>query len=203
MKNIKTCRDKILLMTKIIFLTLLIVGIFTAASLATNEAYAAVDMFLKIDGIDGEAVDLVGGHTGDIEVLAWSWGMTQSGPIGNSAGAGKVNIQDLSITKFIDRSSTDFWEFLAEGEGGEESAALWTLTVRNATAPMPVDYLVITLKNVRVTSVSTGGSSADDRITETIILNFAEIEMQYTTQDPTGGPGDTKTWNHKKLPGHR
>ena len=188
------------LMTKIIFLTLLIVGIFTAASLATNEAYAAVDMFLKIDGIDGEAVDLVGGHTDDIEVLAWSWGMTQSG---GSGGAGKVNIQDLTITKFIDRSSTDFWEFLEEGEGCSTCGGFGEviLTVRNAGDP--VDYLVITLKNVRVTSVSTGGSSVDDRITETIILNFSEIEMQYTPQDATtGDPEDPKTWNHKK-PGHR
>jgi len=192
------------LMTKIIFLTLLIVGIFTAASLATNEAYAAVDMFLKIDGIDGEAVDLVGGHTGDIEVLAWSWGMTQSGPIGNSAGAGKVNIQDITITKFIDRSSTDFWEFLEEGEGCSTCGGFGevVLTVRKAGGSIPLDYLVITLKNVRVTSVSTGGSSADDRITETIILNFAEIEIQYTPQDATGNPEEPKTWNHKK-PGHR
>ncbi len=191
----------VFLMTKIIFLTLLIVGIFTAASLATNEAYAAVDMFLKIDGIDGEAVDLVGDHTNDIEVLAWSWGMTQSGPIGNSAGAGKVNIQDLSITKFIDRSSTDFWEFLAEDEGCSTCDGFGevVLTVRNAGDP--VDYLMITLKNVRVTSVSTGGFSADDRITETITLNFSEIEMQYTPQNATGDP-EPKTWNYKK-PGHR
>jgi len=170
----------------------------------SDNAFAALNMYMKIEGVDGEAIDPVGGHSDEIDVLAWSWGMTQSGPIGNSAGAGKVSIQDLTITKFIDRSSTDFWEFLEEGEecstcGGFEQVIL---TVRNAGDPNLVDYLVITLKNVRVTSVSTGGSSADDRITETIILNFAEIEMQYTPQDPTGDPEEPKTWNHKK-PGHR
>jgi len=190
------------LMTKIIFLTLLIAGIFTAASLATNEAYAAVDMFLQIDGIEGEAVDTTaGGHSGEIDVLAWSWGMSQSG---DGGGAGKVNIQDLTITKFVDKSSTDFWEFLEEGEGCSTCDGFGevVLTVRKAGDSSLVDYLVITLKNVRVTSVSTGGSSADDRITETIILNFAEIEIQYTPQDPTGDPEEPKTWNHKK-PGHR
>ena len=187
-------------MTKTIILaSMMVLSIVLILGLSDN-AFAALDMYMKIEGVLGESIDPVGGHNDEIDVLAWSWGMTQSG---GGGGAGKVSIQDLTITKFIDRSSTDFWEFLEEGEGCSTCGGFGEviLTVRNAGDP--VDYLVITLKNVRVTSVSTGGSSVDDRITETIILNFSEIEMQYTPQDATtGDPGDTKTWNHKK-PGHR
>ena len=48
----------------------------------------AVDMFLKMDGIKGESVD--DKHKDEIDVLSWSWGMSQSGSahMGGGAGAG-------------------------------------------------------------------------------------------------------------------
>ena len=36
----------------------------------------AVDMFLKVDNIDGESQDAK--HGKEIDVLAWSWGLSQS-----------------------------------------------------------------------------------------------------------------------------
>ena len=66
----------------------------------------AVDMFLKIDGLKGESAD--DAHAGEIDVLAFSWGMSQSGSmhIGGGGGSGKVNVQDMSITKYLDKAST-------------------------------------------------------------------------------------------------
>ena len=55
----------------------------------------AVDMFLDLKGeIKGEAQD--SSHKGEIDVLAWSWGMSQSGSFhtGGGGGAGKANFQD-------------------------------------------------------------------------------------------------------------
>ena len=65
----------------------------------------AVDMFLKLDGVTGESKDKV--HSKEIDVLVWSWGMTNDGSaqIGGGAGSGKVNVQDIAITKFVDSSS--------------------------------------------------------------------------------------------------
>ena len=40
------------------------------------QAAAAVDYFLQIEGIDGESTDK--DHKDEIDVLAWSWGMSQS-----------------------------------------------------------------------------------------------------------------------------
>ena len=52
----------------------------------------AMDMFLKIEGVDGESRD--DKHAGEIDVLAWSWGMTQSGSmhVGGGGGSGKVSV---------------------------------------------------------------------------------------------------------------
>ena len=65
----------------------------------------AVDMFLKVDGIEGESQDEK--HAKEIDVLAWSWGMSQSGTMhaGGGGGAGKVAVQDVSVTKYVDASS--------------------------------------------------------------------------------------------------
>ncbi len=49
----------------------------------------AVDMFLKIDDVEGESVDDV--HAGEIDVLSWSWGMSQSGTTHGGPGGGTSN----------------------------------------------------------------------------------------------------------------
>ena len=62
----------------------------------------AVDMFLKIDGVKGESKDKT--HKQDIDVVAWSWGMSNSGSAhqGGGAGSGKVNVRDITLTKYVD-----------------------------------------------------------------------------------------------------
>ena len=46
----------------------------------------AVDMFLKLTNINGEAADKT--HKDEIDILAWSWGMSQSGTTHTSTGGG-------------------------------------------------------------------------------------------------------------------
>ena len=88
----------------------------------------AVDIFIKIGDIKGEAKDAV--HKGEIDVLAWSWGMSQagSGHVGGGSGSGKVNVQDLSLTKYIDLSSADLMLACCNGKHYPEAK----LTVRKA-----------------------------------------------------------------------
>jgi type VI secretion system secreted protein Hcp len=152
----------------------------------------AVDMFMKVKGIDGEARDKT--HSGSIDVLAWSWGMSQSGSthIGGGGGAGKVNVQDLSFTKYIDKSSTELMLACCNGKHIPEAK----LTVRKA-GENPLEYLIITMSDVMVTSVSTGGSGGEDRLTENVTLNFAKVNVEYTEQTAkgTGGAKPKMGWN--------
>src|SRR5207247_2100198 len=55
----------------------------------------AVDMFLKIEGIEGESQDSK--HKSEIHLLSWNWGETQAGTFANGGGggAGKVRMADL------------------------------------------------------------------------------------------------------------
>jgi type VI secretion system secreted protein Hcp len=45
------------------------------------------------------------------------------------------------------------------------------------------------MEEVLITSVSTGGSGGEDRLTENVTLNFAKVTFKYTPQTPTGGEG--------------
>src|SRR4029453_6281943 len=152
----------------------------------------AVDMFMKIDGVKGEARDKT--HKDEIDVLAWSWGMSQSGTahIGGGAGAGKVSVRDLSFTKYVDLSSTELMVACCDGKHFKEV----NLTVRKA-GENPVEYLKIKMEEVIVTSISTGGSGGEDRLTENVTLNFAKVGVDYQSQDEKGATKDKKnmTWN--------
>ena len=145
----------------------------------------AVDMFLKINTVDGESRDKV--HGKEIDVLSWSWGMSNGGSahVGGGAGVGKVNVQDLGVTKYVDSSSPKLMKACCEGTHFDKA----TLAVRKAGGDAPVEYVVITLTEVFITSVSTGGSGGDDRLTESVSLNFAKVSLDYVPQEAKGGKG--------------
>jgi type VI secretion system secreted protein Hcp len=141
----------------------------------------AVDMFLKVGDIKGESQD--DKHKDEIDVLSWSWGMTQSGTthLGSGGGAGKVAVNDLHITKFVDKASPNL--HLACCTGKHYDQAL--LIIRKA-GDKPVEYLKLTLEEVLVSSVSMGGQGSEDRLTENVTLNFAKFKEEYTPQKPDG-----------------
>jgi len=142
----------------------------------------AVDMFLKLEGIKGEAQDKT--HKDEIDVLAWSWGVSNSGSshMGRGGGSGKANFQDISVTKYIDIGSTALMNACATGTHIKSGL----LTVRKAGGKSAVEYLKITLTDCLVSSVSTGGSGGEDRLTENLSINFAEVKVEYTAQNPDG-----------------
>ena len=78
----------------------------------------AVDMFLNMGAtIKGETQDSAQKAAGDIDVLAWSWGLSNSGTFhtGGGGGAGKANFQDISVTKYLDKASTAIMIAAAKG----------------------------------------------------------------------------------------
>lgn len=149
----------------------------------------AMDMFLKIAGAKGESEDDV--HADAIDVLAWSWGMSQSGNMhmGGGGGSGKVSVQDISVTKYIDSSSCLLQKWCCTGEHIDDAQ----LIVRKAGGKA-LEYLVIDLKEVIVSSVSTGGSGGEDRLTENVSLNFKEFSTTYKSQDKEGGEKASYDW---------
>lgn len=110
-----------------------------------------------------------------IEILSYSWGVTQSADTstGSGGGAGKVQMQDLHFTKTVDKSSPSLFQARATGKHFPTA----TLTVRKAGKGQQ-EYMVITMNDLIVTSYQTGGSSGDSVPTESISFNFASIAIE-------------------------
>ena len=149
----------------------------------------AVDMFLKIGEIKGESRDSkYNGKEGWIDILAWSWGCSNSGSthLGSGSGAGKASFQDISVTKYIDKATPDLLRSTAKGTHHGQA----TLIVRKA-GDKPLDYLIIEMEDVMITGYSTGGSGGEDRLTENVSVNFDWFKIKYTEQLASGGSGAT------------
>jgi type VI secretion system secreted protein Hcp len=154
----------------------------------------AVDMFLDLKGIPGESIDSK--HKGKINVLAWSWGMANTGTthLGSGGGAGKVNVQDMSLTKYVDKASPVLMLHCCQGTHIPEGK----LIIRKAGGKNPLEYMVFTIKDIIVTNVSTGGSANQAEIlTENVTLNFREFKYEYSEQKPdgSGAPAITAAYN--------
>jgi type VI secretion system secreted protein Hcp len=148
-----------------------------------------MEMFLKLAGIDGESVDAK--HKGEIDVLAWSWGLSEEGApagTGGGGGAGRVKIQNISIQKLVDLASPLLLSFSAQGKHISDG----TLTTRNPG--QGTDFLLFKMTNVTVTSVNMTASKDGARPTESVTLGFAKVEFDYRSIKSDGSMGTEKSF---------
>jgi type VI secretion system secreted protein Hcp len=141
----------------------------------------AIDTFFKMDDVKSESQ--VKDFAEQVQVLAWSWGLSQSGTThhGSGGGAGKVNVNDLSFTHYVDAATPKLIDAVCRGKHFTEA----TLTMRKAGGS-PLPFLIIKLTDIIVTGVSEGGSAGEEQLTENVSLNFAAFEVSYQAQDNKG-----------------
>lgn len=156
---------------------------------------AAVDYFLKIDGIKGESQDAK--HSGEIELESWSWGESNAGSFAHSAGggAGKVVFQDFHFVMRTNTASPKLFQACASGE----HIASATLTCRKAGKEQQ-EFLIVKFADLLISSFQTGGSAGDVLPVDQISFNFATIEVDYKEQKADGslGPNIHGGWDVKK-----
>lgn len=154
----------------------------------------AVDMFLKLDGINGESRDSK--HKGEIEIESFSWGASNSGSAahGGGGGGGKVSVQDFHFVTRVSKASPQL--FLAVASGAHIRSGL--LTVRRA-GERQEEFLKVTMSDVLISSWKQEGSAGDDVPVDQVSLNFSKIRIDYAEQSPTGGLGETTSagWDVK------
>ncbi|MBX4200898.1 type VI secretion system tube protein Hcp [Candidatus Parcubacteria bacterium] len=157
---------KILLLAALVAVTGGVLAGATSLSAPTAEA-AAVDFFLKIDGVNGSYTG------GAIEVNSWSFGASNPSSVGSSGmGAGKVTISSFNFMKKVDKSSASLYQAATQGE----HLANATLTVRLQGVKEP---MTVKLTDVMVSSWSVGATSPTAAPMESISLNFSKIEFKY------------------------
>ena len=141
------------------------------------------DIFIKIGDIKGESRDER--HKDEIEVLSWSWGMSNQvalSPSGGGAGAGKAKFQDISFTHLVDKASPNLMLSCASGKHHQEAK----LTVRRSDPTTPQEFLIIRLQEVLVTGVQSSAARGPEGLVEQVTLNFARVDFEYKAQKPDG-----------------
>ncbi|VXB38474.1 Protein hcp1 [Burkholderia sp. 8Y] len=148
----------------------------------------AQDIFIKINGIDGESQDSA--HKNEIEVKSWGWEISQQSNMhmGSGGGAGKATVEDLAFVHLVDRASPNLMKYCLTGKHIDQAV----LTVRKAGGN-PLEYLKITMSDVIVTRVAPSGSNTDNGITESVRLSFAKVKQEYVVQNAQGGSGGAVT----------
>ena len=139
----------------------------------------AADTFAKLGDIKGESLD--DKHKDEIEVLSFSWGVSNAGSMGygSGGGEGKATFHDLSFVHKIDKASPVLLQTCATGAHIKEA----TITHRKAGKGQH-EYLVVKMNDVIVTGVTHGGSGDGD--SENVSLSFAKVAFEYKPQKPDG-----------------
>jgi len=144
---------------------------------------AQKDMYLNFNGtITGEAKSK--GHEDQVEIEGFSWGLVQEGDLhkGTGGGRGKVAVHDLTVTKSLDRSTT---ELIKAGINLKPFDTV-TLICRESGGEESVNYLEFEMSNVVVTSVSMNKAEGSGKPSETITLQFAKFKFKYSQQANAG-----------------
>lgn len=142
-------------------------------------------LFIKFDGVDGEANDK--DHKSWCDVLSFSWGMHKagSGATGQSRRRGVVTVEDVVVTKEYDKSSPKLSEAVCVGKVFPKVEIHNTATYGDGAR---ATYLKYELKNVMVSSCNVSAASSGDAVpTETFSLNFEEVKQTYVEYDAKGG----------------
>jgi type VI secretion system secreted protein Hcp len=139
----------------------------------------AVDFFLKLDGITGESTD--DKHKDWIQLLSWSWGASQVTSVSGTggSGAGKADLSDFSVMKFLDKSSTPLFKSLCMGthiKTGSMEA------VKSGAGGKP--FLKVDFQEMFVTSQQNSASS--EVPSESVSFSYNQISIEYSQQNEQG-----------------
>jgi type VI secretion system secreted protein Hcp len=146
----------------------------------------ASDIFLKIGDIKGESLD--DKHKDEIDVMSFSWGLTQAGtahPVGG-ASIGKAQFSDFNFTSNMSKASPKLFLACATGEHIKEA----TLSGRRPGGDKQSDYIVIKMTDVLISSYQTAGAQGGSP-TDAVSMAYAKIEFAYTSQGADGRPSET------------
>jgi len=148
------------------------------------------EMFLKLDGIEGESLDSV--HTGEIEIKDWQWDTvnTVKWDINQGGQSTKVDVQHVLLNKSCDKASVTLYQNCVTGKHIKNG----TITCRKNDGDQKVEYFILKMTDIMITKVHFEGDGGDQSLRENIGLSFAEFRMDYKLQNDTGNPGGSKSF---------
>jgi type VI secretion system secreted protein Hcp len=144
----------------------------------------ALDSFVKFEGPDVEGGSTVGGHEKELQIMSYSWGLSNPTDthLSTGSGAAKANVQDLSCMMNMDKAWPNLIKYCQNGKHFEKV----TLYARKAGGDEPVTYKKMEMEDVIISSVQDGASDGSEFSSVSFSLNFGKYKITFTPQDATG-----------------
>jgi type VI secretion system secreted protein Hcp len=158
------------------------------------------EMFLYLDQIEGESLDLT--HKNKIEIKNWQW-TTENfvrWDVNQGGQSTRVKIDHIELNKICDKASVTLYQNCVTGKHIKNGKII----CRKNDGDTKVEYLIVTLTDIMVTKVNWTGDGDSPSLNETIGLAFAEFRLDYKVQDDSGsaaGGGKMFGFNVQKQHG--
>jgi len=175
---------------------------WTSSSAGTGKASGAVDYYLQLPNIPGEATAT--GFEKQIAVSAFTMGFEQTLNIGSQssgAGAGKITYLPFSIEKHYDLASTKL--FLAAAAGTPMNGVIFSIVKTGSGSAdgksAPKAYLKVTLNLCFVKSISV--QTLDAYPVELVSFEYGAIKFEYSVMNVSTGAlttGNMGSWDRTK-----
>ena len=144
----------------------------------------AVDMFIKFDGIDGEATEAK--HVKWIPVDSFHWGVSHHvDMVGSAHSSGKASIESFSFTKLTDTSSPKLALACCTGEHIKSAAIEFSQSTGDRLVWMSYKFTDVMVSGFNIS----GAPSGVDRPQESVSISFSQWEQKYQPTDNKGALG--------------
>jgi len=154
----------------------LVAAFAICAATSITPAFAAVNAYLTLDGIDGPSPTKL--HA--IDILSFSVGVAAPDP----SKLQKSVCSNLSVMKVLDQTSPLLFQAAVTGK----PFATAVLSYDKPTGAVQQTYFTLTLENALLTSVQESGSNENP--TESVSLKSSTMTFSYRPQKPDGSLAD-------------
>jgi type VI secretion system secreted protein Hcp len=148
------------------------------------------EMFLKLDGIEGESLD--SSHSGEIEIQRWGW-ITENHvrwDVNQGGQSTKVDVQHIFLDKICDKASVTLHQNCVTGKHIKNG----TITCRKNDGDQKFEYMILKLTDIMITKIEFSGDGDSQTLKETVGLSFAEFRMDYKLQNDAGTAQGSKSF---------
>jgi len=149
---------------------------------------------LDIPNVSGECQ--LQGYANKITILSFNHGMTQPmtmDPTNQARTVGRCNVQDVSVTKMLDKSSVDIINAMCVSKNLGKTT-LHILKAVGDTAEGQKEAMKYEMEDTMISSYSIGAGGGGEP-TETFTLNFTKITWTYQPQEESGALSGNATTN--------
>jgi type VI secretion system secreted protein Hcp len=149
-----------------------------------NVQMAKTNIYLKLDGLNGESMD--DEHKDWIEVESWSWGVDNPASFAQGQGgqSTQAHVSAINVVKNCDAASVAMYKACTTGKHIPKG----TLSCLKLDGDSRIEYMKVDLTDIMVSNLQWSASGTEHHVHESVGLVFAEFKQAYKLQQDKGTP---------------